>query len=508
MGNVLVKEETLTQIADAIREKSGTEGLYKPGEMPDAILDISTYSGEGADPTKPIRFYDPYGNLIYSYSIREFSELTELPSLPEIEGLTGQEWNWSRDGILAMNGEVEIGSLYITDDGETRIYVELVEGALNPRIGFKQDIANSMWIDWGDGSALEHSDVSDGEIVSIEHQYEKPGNYVICLIPEEGATFTFVGDAYSTKILHKTTDNNNGNRVYGNTIKKIELGRGITEFTGRCFNSMSLESVTVPAEVTVFNTAFQGCYALKVITFPKGVSSLPSYAMRDARQIKRILFAENGIKMLGSAFDSCHSLEHLIIPNNMPLSSSSLFSDELQLKRVILPETLTEITAEMFHGCEQLKSVTIKGELTKLGFSVFYNCYMLENIELPESLAGLGSGTFYNCRSLKQVKMSNAVKDIPASLFYNCYSLYEMTISENVETIGTNAFYNCSGIENYYIKPTVPPTLTNANSFSGISSTCKMHVPYGCLEAYQTAEYWSEYADYMVEMEEADEETK
>ena len=32
MGNVLVKEETLTQIADAIREKSGTDDLYKPGE--------------------------------------------------------------------------------------------------------------------------------------------------------------------------------------------------------------------------------------------------------------------------------------------------------------------------------------------------------------------------------------------------------------------------------------------------------------------------------------------
>lgn len=44
MGNVLVKEETLTQIADAIREKAGTEGVYKPGEMPEAILEISTYS--------------------------------------------------------------------------------------------------------------------------------------------------------------------------------------------------------------------------------------------------------------------------------------------------------------------------------------------------------------------------------------------------------------------------------------------------------------------------------
>lgn len=91
MGNVLVKEETLTQIADAIREKSGGATSYKPREMPDAILEISTYSGEGADPNKPIRFYDPYGELVYSYTANEISQLEELPPLPEIKGLIGQE---------------------------------------------------------------------------------------------------------------------------------------------------------------------------------------------------------------------------------------------------------------------------------------------------------------------------------------------------------------------------------------------------------------------------------
>ena len=113
MGNVLVKEETLTQIADAIREKSGTDDLYKPGEMPGAILEISTYSGEGADPNKPIRFYGPYGDLIYSYTFAEISELTELPPLPEYKGLVGQEWNWSLENILAEGSELEIASMYM-----------------------------------------------------------------------------------------------------------------------------------------------------------------------------------------------------------------------------------------------------------------------------------------------------------------------------------------------------------------------------------------------------------
>ena len=504
MGNVLVKEETLTQIADAIREKSGTDGLYKPGEMPDAILDISTYSGEGADPTKPIRFYDPYGNLVYSYSIREFSELEDLPDLPKINGLTAQEWNWNRSSILEMNGEVEVGSLYVTDDGATRIYIELPKEALNPRLGFRQASANSIVIDWGDGSPYETSDVAGNDtMVSIEHKYAKSGSYIIRLIPNERATFTFIGDAYSTRILHKTTDYNNGNRVFGGAIKKIELGRGITEFTGRCFNSFSIETVTIPAEVKTFNTAFQECYALKTLTFPKGVSSLPPYAVRDARQLKRVLFSESYLNMNGSAFDDCNGLEYLIIPNQLNLGgSSSIFSNCVNLKRLVLPPKLSAVSAEMFYGCSLLKCVEIKGPMKRLGFNVFYNCTILEEIEIPETLVEWSSGVFYNCKALKKINLPSGMTKITGSLFGNCYSLSEMVIGENVTSIETLAFQNCSGIENFYLKPMIPPVLTSDNSFSGISSTCKMHVPKGCLEVYQTAEYWSTYAEHMVEMEE------
>ncbi len=245
MGNVLVKEETLTQIADAIREKNGNFDSYKPREMPGAILEISTYSGDGADPNKPIRFYNPYGELIYSYSVAEISEMTELPALPEYSGLVGQEWNWSLEKIQAVGGEVEIGSHYITDDGSTRIYVELIEEALNPKVGFYQTEANSVWVDWGDGSSLETSDIyGTNTMVSIEHQYEQPGKYVIRLIPEENAEISLVGNYYSTLILHKVADMDYGNKVFGNAIRKIEIGKGITKFTNRSFNSATLESVT------------------------------------------------------------------------------------------------------------------------------------------------------------------------------------------------------------------------------------------------------------------------
>lgn len=42
MAKVFVEDETLTLIADSIREKNGTENTYKPGEMPAAIAAIET----------------------------------------------------------------------------------------------------------------------------------------------------------------------------------------------------------------------------------------------------------------------------------------------------------------------------------------------------------------------------------------------------------------------------------------------------------------------------------
>ena len=45
MANVLVEETSLSNIASAIREKSGGSATYKPGEMAAAISNLPTGSG-------------------------------------------------------------------------------------------------------------------------------------------------------------------------------------------------------------------------------------------------------------------------------------------------------------------------------------------------------------------------------------------------------------------------------------------------------------------------------
>lgn len=49
MANVLVEETSLSNIASAIREKSGGSATYKPGEMAAAISNLPTGGGSSSD---------------------------------------------------------------------------------------------------------------------------------------------------------------------------------------------------------------------------------------------------------------------------------------------------------------------------------------------------------------------------------------------------------------------------------------------------------------------------
>ena len=131
MANVLVNENTLKAIADAVRARGGTSALMKPGEIPDAVSRIPS-GGSDADMSLPVRFFDYDGTLLYSFSLEELAGLERLPDLPFHEGLVCKGWNWSLEDLKATNREMNVAAKYVTDDGVTRFYVTLDEDMLEP----------------------------------------------------------------------------------------------------------------------------------------------------------------------------------------------------------------------------------------------------------------------------------------------------------------------------------------------------------------------------------------
>lgn len=145
---------------------------------------------------------------------------------------------------------------------------------------------------------------------------------------------------------------------------------------------------------------------------------------------------------------------------------------------MVIRGDVTVINADAFRACCALEKINVPDTVTTIGTYSFYGCYCLDEINFPESLVSIGNSAFGNCRSLKKI-----------------------WIPENVTTIEKQAFLGCYAVSEYYVYPTTPPTLGGTNAFY-LSEDCKIYVPKGCLETYQTADVWSEFVDYMVEMEE------
>ena len=151
--------------------------------------------------------------------------------------------------------------------------------------------------------------------------------------------------------------------------------------------------------------------------------------------------------------------------------------------------------------------IKFDGEVTSIGKNTFYNCYKLTSITIPDGVTTIGHSAFYECRNLTSVTIPDSVTCIEWYAFSDCYYLTSITIPDSVTTIGAHAFYKCSRLTSIYCKAITPPItfLASTNgyeffwdAFNNNASSRKIYVPAESVEAYKTAEDWSNYASYIV----------
>ena len=101
-----------------------------------------------------INFYDYDGTLLYSYTKTEFLALESMPANPSRTGLTAQGWNWSLTDAkeyVTTYGKLNIGQMYITSDGKTRIYITLNSTDDFDNLYFCLLVTNTIIVNWGEG---------------------------------------------------------------------------------------------------------------------------------------------------------------------------------------------------------------------------------------------------------------------------------------------------------------------------------------------------------------------
>ena len=95
------------------------------------------------------------------------------------------------------------------------------------------------------------------------------------------------------------------------------------------------------------------------------------------------------------------------------------------------------------------------------------------------------------------IEFEGDVTMIGGFAFEKCDSLTSVTIPDSVTTIEDKAFAYCSSLTSVYCKPTTPPA-GGSDMFYDNDSCRKIYVPMESVEAYKSAEWWSENADDIV----------
>ena len=285
MAEYLTNTTDLTKVASAIREKGGTsDPLVYPDGFVTAIGNIQT---GGTTPGAPgdITFYDYDGTIVTSWTLEELATKTALPDYPSHEGLICQGWNWSLADLKATNRKMNVGAMYITDDGKTRIYIRLEEGRTSPMLGVCPN--GTVTVDWGDGTTPDTLTGTSTSTVqwTPNHAYAAPGEYVIKLTVDGtmgfyGGLFFSVGGAI---LLYSSNVSDKRNYVYRNSVQKIEIGSGVTSIGDYAFTlCYSLASITIPNGVTsIGDYVFNYCYSVAFYDFTD-YTSVPTLANTNA----------------------------------------------------------------------------------------------------------------------------------------------------------------------------------------------------------------------------------
>lgn len=227
-------------------------------------------SGSSSVSLKDVNFYDYDGTLVASYSLSEAQSLTALPDGPTHDGLTFQGWNYSLEKVKAFTCPMNVGAMYITDDGKTRLHIRLAaEGRMNVPLYISQAVANGVTIDWGDGSATQT--LAGTGNVNTTHTYANIGDYVITLEPVDGCTIGF-GDGTNSYCVMGSTGNNN--KMYCNMLQAVRVGIGVTSIGSYAFHGCygmaeyHLKPTTPPKlfNVNAFNSIPSDC----IIYVPQG----------------------------------------------------------------------------------------------------------------------------------------------------------------------------------------------------------------------------------------------
>lgn len=426
-----------------------TEDTVTPATLKSGVTahDASGAKITGTLDTSPpkesdINFWDYEGTLLYSWTLAELATKTELPPLPSHDGLICQGWNWTLADIKDAGRELDIGALYITDDGKTRLYVDVDTETWDDFVlNYRQSTRNATTVDWGDGTTPEM--VNNDSWIEHRHVYAASGSYVITMSVSDRGTIR-LGNGSSERPLIASNFGADSGRC--SMLRKLEIGARVE----------SAQSFFV-----------WGCTRLESVTFPQSVVMGGSRTFEQCTKIRAVTAAD--MDEISQTFYNCPNLRAIAAPKGTTQKNTYAIANTA-VRQVNLDMT----AANQANALDRVHIKAVNGTVGN-----FSNCRSLLEATIPADATTFVAAAFQSDNALRRVMCLGDIASIPAQVFQRCYPLRFVD------------FTHCTAV----------PTLANVNAFDQTHAQLEIRVPASLADAWKAATNWSSLADHIVGVE-------
>ncbi|MDE6535535.1 MAG: leucine-rich repeat domain-containing protein [Muribaculaceae bacterium] len=283
-----------------------------------------------------------------------------------------------------------------------------------------------------------------------------------------------------------------------NTIKTLSIARNITGCGFR--NSYNLTSVTVYDGITTIGPSlFEGCNALKTISFPASVVSIGNKAFADCSSLNSIELPSSLSAIDEAAFLGCSALASIQLPSSLTSITNASFARCSSLSAIEIPGSVTLIGQNAFSDCPALTSLTIadSSEPITIDHSAFrfdniqpQNECPLQDIYLGREMLFSGESPFYEINNLKSVTIGNPVETLSASLFRNCPNLAKVKFGTGLKTIEDFVFHGCVSLRSVRAESMTPPSAFQTSFPDDTYRFGTLYVADEAMPLYQTTAPW------------------
>lgn len=266
---------------------------------------------------KPIRFYDPYGNVLESYTRAEIQEMTELPPGPPLGDLTFSKWTHTLEELQSVPYFADVGPCYQQNGADVIVVIldAYYHLALNsaPTIYLMLGKNVKATVNWGDGS----TSTQQSSNYYANHAYTTPGRKIITIKPSSTSSTYIELGYYSTNYysLFSTTTSYSmgaGTNIGGQPrdgIISILSGLSVRVDLVSCACNGRLKMLSSASNISVKGKGLANNPSLEIIC-SKDIGFTGSYGAARCLSLKRIPNVTN--ILYSNMFVECPYIEEMV----------------------------------------------------------------------------------------------------------------------------------------------------------------------------------------------------